>query len=129
MRIHKEGFKIIPIAAILVGGLYALLYWLIPVEIVQISLGVIAGVFFILIVRFFRNPHVNCPRKDGVVYAPAEGKVVVIEKTFESDYLKEECIQISVFMSPLNVHVNRSPIKGAIEFFKYHKKRIYETLL
>lgn len=121
MRIHKEGFKVIPIAAVLVGALYALLYWLIPFQIVQITLGIIASIFFILIVRFFRNPQVNCPQKEGVVYAPAEGKVVVIEKTFEAEYLKEDRIQISVFMSPLNVHVNRSPIKGTIEFFKYHK--------
>jgi len=121
MRIHKEGVKIIPIAAILVGGLYALLYWLLPFQLVQVGLGVVASVFFILIVRFFRDPQVNCPQKEGVVYAPAEGKVVVIEKTFEPEYLKEERIQISVFMSPLNVHVNRSPIKGAIELFKYHK--------
>ena len=121
MRIHKEGFWIIPITAVIIGGLYALLYWIIQIELIQIGLTVIAFIFFILIVRFFRNPKVDCPQKEGVVYAPAEGKVVVIEKTFESEYLQEERIQISVFMSPLNVHVNRSPIKGAIEFFKYHK--------
>ncbi|MCP4460252.1 MAG: phosphatidylserine decarboxylase family protein [Cytophagales bacterium] len=121
MRIHKEGLKIIPIAAILIGALYTLLYWLIPVALVQISLGVVAVIFFILTVRFFRNPQVDCPQKAGMVYAPAEGKVVVIEKTFESEHLKEDRIQISVFMSPLNVHVNRSPVKGVVEFFKYHK--------
>lgn len=123
MRIHKEGFKIIPMSAILVGGLYALLHWLLPYQFVQIGLGGVAVIFFFLIVRFFRNPKVDCPQKEGVVYAPAEGKVVVIEKTFENEYLKEDRIQISVFMSPLNVHVNMSPIKGTVEFFKYHKGR------
>ncbi len=121
MRIHKEGFWIIPFSAVIVAGLYAGLYYLIPIEIFQTILAVVAVVFFFLIVRFFRNPNVICPQKEGAVYAPAEGKVVVIEKTFEPEYLKEERIQISVFMSPLNIHVNRSPIKGAIEFFKYHK--------
>ena len=120
MRIHKEGYKLIPIMAILIGGLYSLLYWLIPVYILQIILAIAAAIFFILVVRFFRNPDVITPEKEGVVYAPAEGKVVVIEKTHEGEHLNEDRIQISIFMSPLNVHVNRSPIKGVIDYFKYH---------
>lgn len=110
----------IPLMAVLTGGLYALLYWLIPIYIVQLMLGIAAIIFMILVVRFFRNPQVITPPKEGVVYAPAEGKVVVIEKTYESEYHKEDRIQISIFMSPLNVHVNRSPVKGMIDFFKYH---------
>lgn len=110
----------IPLMAVLTGGLYALLYWLIPIYIVQLILGIAAIIFMILVVRFFRNPQVITPPKDGVVYAPAEGKVVVIEKTFEEEYHKEDRIQVSIFMSPLNVHVNRSPVKGIIDFFKYH---------
>ena len=121
MQIHKEGFRIIPIAAVMVGALYTLLHWLIPIESVQIGLAMAAMIFFMLIVRFFRNPKASCPQKQGIVYAPAEGKVVVIEKTFESEYLQEERVQVSVFMSPLNVHVNRSPVRGIVEFFKYHK--------
>lgn len=106
--------------AILIGGLYAVLYWLIPFLIVKLILAVAGLVFFILVVRFFRDPDVITPEKDGVVYAPAEGKVVVIEKTYEGEYHKEDRIQVSIFMSPLNVHVNRSPIKGVVDFFKYH---------
>ena len=120
MRIHKEGIKIIPIMALLVGLLYWGLYVLIPVPVVQYLLLVVAIIFFVLVVRFFRNPNVETPAKEGVVYAPAEGKVVVIEQTMEDEYLKEDRIQISIFMSPLNVHVNRSPVKGVIDFFKYH---------
>lgn len=120
MKIHKEGRKIIPIAAILIGLLYWLLYWLIPVFVIQSVLAAAAIIFFVLLVRFFRNPNVTTPEKEGIVYAPAEGKVVVIEKTYEDEYLKEDRIQISIFMSPLNVHVNRSPVKGIIDFFKYH---------
>ena len=106
--------------AILIGGLYALLYWLIPFFVVQVILAIAALIFFILVVRFFRNPNVVTPEKDGVVYAPAEGKVVVIEQTHEGEHLKEDRIQVSIFMSPLNVHVNRSPVKGVIDYFKYH---------
>lgn len=110
----------IPLMAVLTGGLYALLYWLIPIYIVQLILGIAAIIFMILVVRFFRNPQVITPPKEGVVYAPAEGKIVVIEKTYEAEYHKEDRIQVSIFMSPLNVHVNRSPVKGMIDFFKYH---------
>lgn len=110
----------IPLMAMLTGGLYALLYWLIPIFIIQVIIGVIAVVFMILVIRFFRNPNVITPPKDGVVYAPAEGKVVVIERVYEGEYHKDDRIQVSIFMSPLNVHVNRSPVKGKIDFFQYH---------
>ncbi len=120
MRIHKEGYFIIPISAILIGLLYALLNYLMPVAIIQYVLAVVAIVFWIFIVRFFRNPGVATTQQPDQVLAPAEGKVVVIEKTREEEYLKEERIQISIFMSPLNVHVNRSPFKGKISYFKYH---------
>ncbi|MEQ9230581.1 MAG: phosphatidylserine decarboxylase family protein [Cyclobacteriaceae bacterium] len=121
MRIHKEGFWVIPIAALILGPLYWFLFWLIPIVIVQAILGLAALVFFVLIVRFFRDPEIVCPQGENVIYAPAEGKVVVIEETYEGEYLNENRIQVSIFMSPLNVHVNRTPIKGVIDFFKYHK--------
>lgn len=120
MRIHKEGFKIIPIAALLIGLLYWGLYTLIPFLVVQYILGVAGIVFFVLIVRFFRNPKVETPEKEGIIYAPAEGKVVVIERVYEGEYHKDDRMQVSIFMSPLNVHVNRSPVKGKIDFFQYH---------
>jgi len=120
MRIHKEGYWLIPVSTAVIAGLLALLWWLLPFAVVQYTLAAAAFVLWILVVRFFRNPHVDCPAKENILYAPAEGKVVVIEKTFEDEYLKEERIQVSIFMSPLNVHVNRSPMAGVIDFFKYH---------
>ena len=120
MKLHKEGIKMIPFMAVLTGGLYALLYWLIPTSIIQMMLAIAAIIFFILVVRFFRNPNVITPEKEGVVYAPAEGRVVVIERTYEGEYHQEDRTQVSIFMSPLNVHVNRSPVKGKIDFFRYH---------
>lgn len=120
MNIHKEGKKIIPIAALIIGLLYALLYWLIPIQLVQIVLGVAAVIFFILVVRFFRDPEFPVSKNPKQIIAPADGKVVVIEETEETEYLKERRIQVSIFMSPLNVHVNRSPVAGEVSYFKYH---------
>ena len=120
MTIHKEGYKMIPIMAVLTGLLYALLYWLIPIEIVQYILAGAGIIFFGLVVYFFRDPKIEIDHDAGAIIAPADGKVVVIEKTTEHEYLKDERIQISIFMSPLNVHVNRSPAKGTIEYYKYH---------
>lgn len=120
MKIHKEGKFIIPISAVLIAGLYFLLAWLLPFVIVQGILATVAIVFWILIVRFFRVPPHNTPEQDKRVIAPAEGKVVVIEKTHEGEYLDEDRIQISIFMSPLNVHVNRAPVDGKISYYKYH---------
>ena len=71
--------------------------------------------------QFFRSPKRTLPTEsDNLIYTPADGKIVVIEKTFEKEYLKAECWQVSVFMSPLNVHINRNPISGSVEYLKYH---------
>ncbi len=77
-------------------------------------------VLFIFVLQFFRHPNVITPENNRHIIAPADGKVVVVEKTIESECLNEERIQISIFMSPVNVHVNRSPVKGKITYFKYH---------
>ena len=120
MKIHKEGYMLIPISAVVLLALYALLYCLIPFPIVHYILALAGLIMFILIVRFFRNPDVEIEFNNNHIIAPADGKVVVLEKTTEGEYLKEERIQISIFMSPLNVHVNRSPITGLISYFKHH---------
>lgn len=120
MRLHKEGFMIIPVSAMVVTGLYLLLTWLLPFEWARWVVGMAALIFWGLIVHFFKVPKWNTPKGSQLVVAPAEGKVVVIEKTMEDEYLKEERIQISIFMSPLNVHVNRSPVDSLISYYKYH---------
>jgi len=120
MRIHKEGYVIIPVSAIFVTGLYLFLTWLLPFEWTRWIVGTAALIFWGLIVHFFKVPKWNTPTGKQLVIAPAEGKVVVIEKTFEDEFLKEERIQLSIFMSPLNVHVNRSPVESKIAYYKYH---------
>ena len=85
----------------------------------KLTLGV-SIILFLLVLQFFRNPKIIIPVNDRHVVAPADGKVVVIEETTETEYLKDRRIQVSIFMSPVNVHVNRMPVKGVVEFFKYH---------
>jgi phosphatidylserine decarboxylase len=117
---HKEGFKIILITAlIMVSGLLLIdnfisIYWL------QKSLMIILLVFFVLVLQFFRDPKRNTVLDDQHVIAPADGKVVVIEEVEEKEYFKGKRRQISIFMSPLNVHVTRYPVSGKVVYSKYH---------
>ncbi len=75
---------------------------------------------YILVLQFFRSPKIISLENENQVMAPADGKVVVIENVLEEEYLHENRIQISIFMSPLNAHVNRSPVSGIVKYFKYH---------
>jgi len=122
MRIHKEGYTSIIVIFIFVVLLNSTVYYLLPILFVVIPLTIISLIFFFYIVRFFRHPiriieNIN----DKIIYAPADGKVVVIEEIVENEYIKEKRIQVSIFMSPLDIHVNWIPIKGVISYFKYHK--------
>lgn len=120
MKIHREGFKIILISTFL---LVAIIYGLSLIGTPQwlmALLGVGLLVFYILIVRFFRNPARFADHTENGVVSPCDGKVVVIEEVEEPEYFKDKRIQISIFMSPLNVHVNRNPISGVVSYFKYH---------
>jgi phosphatidylserine decarboxylase len=77
-------------------------------------------VFFLIILQFFRHPSRNTPANPGHVIAPADGKVVVVEETEEPEYFKGKRLQVSIFMSPFNVHVNRNPVGGKVQYFRYH---------
>ncbi len=117
--IHKEGYMIILITIISLFILNLGVYHYLPI-LFSIFLF-LSIVFFGLILQFFRNPTRQVPvLDDNKIYAPADGKVVVIEETVENEYFKDKRLQVSIFMSPLNVHVNRNPISGTISYFKYH---------
>lgn len=119
MRIHREGIPslIISISLLLVFGGVSLVLWPNGAW-ATILLLLIPVVFFL---QFFRNPVRVTPLEDNkLVYAPADGKVVVIEQTEETEFLKDKRIQVSIFMSPINVHVNRNPVSGTVLFSKYH---------
>lgn len=120
MKIHHEGYTIILVSFLLLLALNLGLMYLIPKKWILIILGLASLIFFILIVRFFRNPDRNTPINENYIIAPCDGKVVIIEEAEEPEYFKDKRLQISIFMSPLNVHVNRNPISGIVKFFKYH---------
>lgn len=117
--IHKEGYKILTsLFVLLVLLVIAFAVW---VPAVYPFLLVAAVLFFLLVLQFFRNPKRLILSADNEkVYAPADGKVVVIEETEENEFFKDKRIQISIFMSPINVHVNRNPIGGEVIYSEYH---------
>lgn len=121
MTIHKEGRVLLIVLVIVLIAVNLAVYYGLPNQpvVFDIVLGV-SAILFLLILQFFRVPKIATVVNDRHVVAPADGKVVVIEETEETEYLKDKRLQISIFMSPVNVHVNRMPVKGAIEFFKYH---------
>ncbi|MFN3801060.1 phosphatidylserine decarboxylase family protein [Belliella pelovolcani] len=121
MTIHKEGRKLLFWLLIILTALnYALYYYFPSQEVLLNVVLLVSVVFYVIILQFFRNPFVPVRNDDGMVYAPADGKVVVIEEVVEDEFFKDRRKQVSIFMSPFNVHVNRSPITGIVEFFKYH---------
>jgi phosphatidylserine decarboxylase len=121
MTIHREGRVLLFWMMIILVALNYLLYYFLPEKTVLLNVSMLGSVIiYLLVLQFFRSPVFPLPNEEGVVYAPADGKVVVVEEVFEDEYLKEKRKQISIFMSPVNVHVNRSPIKGVVDFFKYH---------
>ena len=117
---HKEGHKIILLTLIVVVGLFLIADAYISVSWVSTLVMVGLLIFLILILQFFRNPKRHTVNSDNTVVSPVDGKVVVIEEVFEPEYFKEKRLQVSVFMSPINVHVTRYPISGKVNFSKYH---------
>jgi phosphatidylserine decarboxylase len=121
MTIHREGRVLLFwLLIILVTGNYLIFYFM-PDARVLSNIAVLGSiVLYLIILQFFRSPIIQLPSDESLVYAPVDGKVVVIEETFEGEYMKENLRQVSIFMSPINVHITRSPIKGIVEFFQYH---------
>jgi len=117
---HKEGHKIIFISLVIVVALFLLIDGFIAQNWLQTLLEIALLVFFVLILQFFRNPKRITQISDDTVVSPVDGKVVVIEEVFEKEYFKEKRLQVSVFMSPLNVHVTRHPVGGKVLYSKYH---------
>lgn len=118
--LHKEGYRILLTFLVLLiivnlaAGKYIGLEW------VQWLVLAASIIFYVLILQFFRNPKRQGDSSDGQIVAPVDGKVVVIEEVMEDEVLQRKCRQISIFMSPLNVHVTRYPLGGEVTFSKYH---------
>ncbi|MFN7706308.1 MAG: phosphatidylserine decarboxylase family protein [Chryseotalea sp.] len=119
--IHKEGRTLLfVLLLVIVAIIFAFDYFLPGMNVLRNIVTGIALVFFLLVLQFFRNPSRNTVKNANHIIAPADGKVVVIEEAEEPEYFKGKRMQISIFMSPFNVHVNRMPAAGKISFFKYH---------
>lgn len=121
MTIHKEGYTTIALSVLFIFVINALVdYKLGDVIWLRWFVYILSFALFITVLQFFRNPNRVFTSGENVVICPADGKVVVIEETEEDEYFKDKRLQVSIFMSPINVHINRNPISGIVKFFKYH---------
>lgn len=121
MKLHKEGYVTVVVTFIALVGLTVGLLFVLP-SILWLQAVIITFSLFVYfrIVFFFRVPNRAFESIDGAILSSADGEIVAIEEVFEGEYLKQKCIQVSVFMSPTNVHINWIPASGLITYFKYH---------
>ncbi|MCW3462488.1 phosphatidylserine decarboxylase family protein [Chitinophaga nivalis] len=121
MKIHREGFATISLVFLVLAFINgAVFYWFGNAPALCWTIAVISLVFFLFIVSFFRVPARTNTTGDALVISPCDGKVVVIEEVYEPEYFKDKRLQVSIFMSPANVHVNRNPISGTVKLSQYH---------
>ena len=120
LKFHKEGAKIILIATFIATVIIIGCDYLIYIGWLKMLVQIITLFFLVIVLQFFRNPDRELVVDDNVVFAPVDGKVVVIEEVFESEYFVDKRLQVSIFMSPINVHVTRYCCSGRINFSKYH---------
>jgi phosphatidylserine decarboxylase len=121
MTIHREGYPTLLIVMLVLVAINGALYYFLPGQVGLHNVGLIVSLLlFLIVLQFFRNPVVQVDRNPNHILAPCDGKVVVIEETNEPEYFRANRRQISIFMSPVNVHVNRNPVSGVVKFFKYH---------
>jgi phosphatidylserine decarboxylase len=117
---HKEGFKIITITFIICISLFLVSDYFITIDWLKWISFTVIGFFLFIILQFFRNPKRLTALNDETIVSPVDGKVVVIEEVYEPEFFKDKRLQVSVFMSPINVHVTRFPIGGKVTYSKYH---------
>jgi phosphatidylserine decarboxylase len=119
--LHREGKVTIMLTLLFLFVVNAGVGFLFPDnEIVKNCFLIVSVIFLVIILQFFRNPVVVTEMNERHVICPADGKVVVIEEVEETEYFNDKRIQVSIFMSPFNVHVNRNPVSGIVRYFKYH---------
>ena len=117
---HKEGYQIIMFTFVITVAIAILAEYKIDFQLLRIGIQIIVVFMLLLVLQFFRNPKRITPRNKNLLIAPVDGKVVIIEEVYEKEYFKDMRLQISIFMSPLNVHVTRYPMGGKVQFSKYH---------
>lgn len=121
MTLHKEGTASILLALLFGAVVNFSTYYFAPNTTWLHVFGIALSAFILMIIlQFFRKPLFDIQQNDAVLLAPADGKVVVIEEVEETEYFKDKRIQVSIFMSPFNVHINRNPVSGVVKYAKYH---------
>ena len=123
MNIHKEGYKSIALSALVFGAVNIIFFYFFSASLPVIG-WIVFGVSLLMllfIISFFRSPKRNCTVAHHQVICPADGKVVVIEEVTDIEYFHDKRIQVSIFMSPANIHINRIPMTGEVEYSQYHK--------
>ncbi|HUS87581.1 MAG TPA: phosphatidylserine decarboxylase family protein [Bacteroidales bacterium] len=121
MSIHKEGYKILLFGFITIIIVNIIAQFILPGNTLgKLIILFVTLILYVFLLFFFRLPRRYLQPDDQLVYSPADGKVVVIENTYEGEYFKEERMQVSIFMSPVNMHSNRYPVSGRIKYVKYH---------
>lgn len=123
MTIHREGYKSIAIGTMIFGAINLIFFYFFSASLPFLGWMVFIFSLFLLLflVSFFRVPKLTLTTDELSIVAPADGKVVVIEETVDTEYFKDKRLQVSIFMSPANVHVNRNPLSGEVIYNKYHK--------
>ncbi len=117
---HKEGSKIILVAGVLFIAILLLAGEFIEIGWLRMAIQLIGLFFYVMILQFFRNPNRSIAPSENSIVAPVDGKVVVIEEVFEDEYFKDKRLMVSIFMSPINVHVTRYAVSGKVKYSKYH---------
>lgn len=124
MKIHKEGYGTLGVVFTLIAVVNVLLFRLTEPGSFYAALIIFGSLLiFVYFLQFFRNPSRNIPEDPDLILSPADGKLVVVEETLEEEYFGDNRLQVSIFMSPLNVHSNRSPVSGTVSYVKYHPGR------
>ena len=121
VRIHKEGYKFLSVLFILGFTVNLIVLMLDISQWIKITIILVIVLEFLFFLQFFRSPVINKNTGENKIISPANGKVVHIGEVYEDEYFKEKKLMISIFMSPLDVHINRNPISGLIKYYKYHK--------
>lgn len=123
MTIHREGYKSIAIATLIFGAVNVSMYFFFSASLMWLChiIFILTLGLLLFLISFFRIPNRKLTIADGAIIAPADGKVVVIEETTDVEYFKDKRLQVSIFMSPANVHVNRNPMDGEVVYNQYHK--------
>ncbi len=122
MKIHKEGYPILLVALAILLILCVVLWSILP-KTISIAVTGVSALFLILLTRFFRVPKRQTNANQNTVFSPADGTIVAIEEVDENEYLKARCIQVSVFMSIWDIHINWFPVSGIVKYFKHHHGR------